>query len=76
MTVIAISPRRNTCRVFFSSLAPMKCAACTENPIIAADASPPNSHVVVSISPIAAEAFAPSEPTIEASMKNMSIDDI
>ena len=54
----------------------MKCAACTENPIIAADASPPNSHVVVSISPIAAEAFAPSEPTIEASMKNMSIDDI
>ena len=67
-SAVAINPWRNTWRAFLKSFAPMKWAACTEKPSAAADVSPPNSHVVDSTMPIDAEAFAPSEPTIDASM--------
>ena len=67
---------RSTLLAASMSLAPMKCATCTENPSDAAWASPPMSHPVVSTSPMAAEAFAPRWPTIEASMKNMTVADI
>ena len=67
---------RNTRRAALKSLAPMKCATCTENPMLAADARPPSSHVVVSTRPMAAEARAPRCPTIEASMKNITVAEI
>ena len=50
---------RNTRRAASKSLAPMKCATCTENPILAAAASPPNSQPEDSTNPIDAEALAP-----------------
>ena len=67
---------RSTRRARSKSLAPMEWATCTENPMLAAEASPPSSHPVVSTSPMAAEARAPKCPTIEASMKNMMVADI
>ena len=57
-------------------VAPMKCATCTEKPMFAADARPPISQPVVSTSPMAAEALAPRWPTIEASIKNMTVAEI
>lgn len=50
------------------SLAPIRWATCTENPVAAAVHTPLKSHVVVDTSPMDAEAFAPRLPTIEASM--------
>ena len=50
---------RSTLRAASKSLAPMKWATCTENPILAAEANPPMSQPVVSTNPMAAEAFAP-----------------
>ena len=67
---------RSTRRAASKSLAPMKCATCTEKPIFAAEASPPISHPVVSTSPMEAEALAPRCPTIEASMKNITVAEI
>ena len=67
---------RNTLRAASKSLAPIQWATCTENPMFAAEASPPISHPVVSTSPMAAEAFAPRCPTIEASMKNITVAEI
>ena len=71
-----MSDWRSTLRAASKSLAPMKCATCTENPIFAAEARPPISHPVVSTSPMAAEALAPRCPTIEASMKNITVAEI
>ena len=48
----------------------------TEKPIEAAEASPPISHPVVSTMPMAADALAPRCPTIDASMKNITVADI
>ena len=67
---------RSTRRAASKSLAPMKWATCTENPSEAAWASPPMSHPVVSTSPMDAEALAPRCPTIEASMKNITVAEI
>ena len=67
---------RSTLRAATMSLAPIKWATCTEKPMFAADPNPPISHPVVSTSPIAAEAFAPRCPTIDASMKNITVADI
>ena len=53
----------------------MRCATCTEKPVAAAEQMPENSHVVVDISPMDAEAFAPRLPTMEASMYCMAMDD-
>ena len=53
----------------------MAWATWTLNPMLAAEASPPNNHPVVSTIPMAAEAFAPRCPTIAASMKNMTVAD-
>ena len=44
--------------------------------MFAAEARPPISHPVDSTSPMAAEALAPRCPTIEASMKNITVADI
>ena len=66
----------STLRAASISFAPMKCATCTENPMFAAEPSPPISQPVVSTSPMAAEAFAPRCPTIEASMKNITVAEI
>ena len=66
----------NTRRAASKSLAPIKWATCTEKPILAAEARPPISHPVVSTSPMAAEAFAPRWPTMEASIKNITVADI
>ena len=63
-----IYPCRITARAFSKSLAPMKCAACTEKPIPPAATNEPKSQVAGSTKPIEAEAAAPNEPTIEASM--------
>ena len=71
-----MSDWRSTRRAASKSLAPIKWATCTENPSEAAWASPPISHPVVSTSPMAAEAFAPRCPTIEASMKNITVAEI
>ena len=54
----------------------MKCATWTEKPRLAAEASPPMSQVVVSTSPMAAVAFSPRCPTIDASMKNITVAEI
>ena len=66
----------STRRAASKSLAPMKWATCTENPMLAAEASPPISQPVVSTSPMEAEALAPKWPTIEASMKNITVAEI
>ena len=62
----------NACRRTFlapaGSLAPIRWATYTENPVAAAVHTPLKSHVVVDTSPMDAEAFAPRLPTIEASM--------
>ena len=44
--------------------------------MLAAEANPPISQPVVSTNPMAAEALAPKCPTIEASMKNITVADI
>ena len=67
---------RSTRLAASKSLAPMKCATWTENPREAACDRPPMSQPVVSTSPMAAEAFAPRCPTIEASMKNITVAEI
>ena len=67
---------RSTLRAASKSLAPMKWATCTEKPIFAAEARPPISQPEVSTIPMAAEAFAPRCPTIEASMKNITVAEI
>ena len=46
----------------------MLCATCTEKPAETAYVMPPSSHVLVDTKPIAAEAFAPSEPTMAESI--------
>ena len=80
MATAQISEHTNDClstrRAASKSLAPIKCATCTEKPMLAAEASPPISHPVVSTSPMAAEAFAPRWPTMEASIKNITVADI
>ena len=72
---VAVMPCRNTERALCQSPAPMQCATCTEKPMAAAEHSPPNSHVLVDIRPMDADAFAPRLPTIEASMYCMAMDD-
>ena len=58
------------------SLAPMAWATCTENPIEAAASKPLNSHVDDSTKPMDADWRAPRLPTIDASMKNITMADI
>ena len=53
---------RSTRRAPSKSLAPMKWATCTEKPILAAEANPPNNHVVVSTRPMAAVCRVPRWP--------------
>ena len=66
-------PCRTTFRAPSSCSPPIRCATCTENPADTAYNTPLNSHVVVDTSPIAAEAFAPSAPTIAESIYCMTI---
>ena len=68
---LMISPWRNTCRARMKSFAPMKWAACTENPSDMALVMLLKSQVVDSTRPMLAEASAPKCPTMEASMKNI-----
>ncbi len=56
--------------------APTNCATCTANPAATAMPIPLISHVVLATSPIEAEASAPSEPTMPASIYCMTIDEI
>ena len=58
------------------SLAPRRCATCTENPVAAALHVPQKSHVVVDTNPMEAAASAPSRPTMAASMYCMAMAEI
>lgn len=51
----------------------MRWATCTENPTVAAEHIPQNSHRLVDTKPTAALSSAPSLPTIAASIYCMSI---
>jgi hypothetical protein len=53
----------------------MAWATCTEKPMEHADVRPAKSHDADSTSPMDAEALAPRCPTIDASMKNMTVAD-
>ena len=69
----AASPCRTTVRASVSSPAPMRCATCTEKPADTAVVTPPNSHVLEATRPMAAEASAPSAPTMAESIYCMAI---
>ena len=62
---------RYTWRALGKSLAPIKCATCTEKPVEAAINTLPNNQIVGSMRPILAEAAVPRCPTMLASMKNI-----
>ena len=66
---------RTRLRASRPSPAPMRCAVCTQKPTISARHSPPNSHVVDATSPMAAEAFVPSEPTMDVSIYCMMMEE-
>lgn len=70
----ATKPCRMMRRALAMSLAPMAWATMTPKPKDAAPVSEPKSHVVESTMPTAAEASAPSRPTMEASIKNISVE--
>ena len=54
-------------------MAPMRWATCTENPTVAAEHTPQNSHRLLAIRPIEAEASAPSWPTMAVSIYCMTM---
>lgn len=60
----------------FISPAPTACATCTAKPAAAALIKAPKSHVVDATKPTDAEASAPNEPTIAASIYSMMISEI
>ena len=66
---------RSTARAPLKSLAPMRCATCTEKPLVAAMPKPPMSHMQVDTRPMDAPAAAPRWPTIEVSMYCIITDD-
>ena len=59
---------RSTWRAPTLSLAPMRCATCTEKPVMKAKLNPPKSQMVVDTNPTDAASLAPRRPSIEASM--------
>lgn len=65
---LAIIPCRKTLRAPSLSLAPTRCATCTEYPEVIAAHMPQKSHRLVDTSPIDAESSAPRRPTIDASI--------
>lgn len=73
-TAAIIMDWQNTALPFSRWPAPAYCATWTENPTTAALHSPPNSHVVLETSPMAAVAFAPRLPTIAASIYCMMVE--
>ena len=74
-TSVAVTDWRSIFLALAKSPAPIRCATCTENPVVAAAHNPQNSHVVVETKPMEAAAFAPRLPTIEASMYCMAMED-
>ncbi len=64
----ATIPCRSTLRAPEKSLAPRRCAACTEKPIVNIEHTPQNSHRLLFIRPTEADSSAPRRPTIEASI--------
>ncbi len=75
-TKTARSPCRTIFLALFSSPAPIRWAICTVKPMLAAEQSPPISQVLEETSPIDAESFAPSCPTMEASIYCMTMEEI
>ena len=71
----ARSAWRTMARARAMSPAPRAWATCTENPVATAVHNPPNNHVVVDTSPMAAEALAPRLPTMAASMYCMMMEE-
>ena len=69
------SPWRSTSRALLKSLAPIRCATCTEKPLPQAPQNPPSSHMQVDTSPMDAPAAAPRWPTIDVSMYCISTED-
>ena len=68
-------PCRNTTRAFLKSLAPIKCATCTEKPLPQAPQKPMSSHMQVETRPMEAPAAAPRCPTIDVSMYCISTEE-
>ena len=72
-TDVAAKACLRTSLAILNSPAPIRCATCTLNPTEAAERMPPNSQVLVDMSPIAADASAPRLPTMEASIYTITI---
>ena len=72
-TEVAAKDCLRTSRALLNSPAPIRCATWTLKPTDAAERIPPKSHVLVDISPMAAEASAPRLPTMEASIYTITI---
>ena len=70
-----VSPCLITALAPLKSCAPQRWATWTENPELAPDWNPPIIQVVVATRPIDADWFAPSWPTIPASMYCISTDE-
>ena len=66
---------RSTSRAVLKSLAPIRCATCTEKPLPQAPQKPISSHMHAETRPMDAPAAAPRCPTIDVSMYCISTDD-
>ena len=66
---------RSTSRAVLKSLAPIRCATCTEKPLPQAPQNPISSHMHVDTRPMDAPAAAPRCPTIDVSMYCISTEE-
>ena len=66
---------RSTSRAVLKSLAPIRCATCTEKPLPQAPQNPMSSHMHVDTRPMDAPAAAPRCPTMDVSMYCISTEE-